>query len=257
MSNASFTIFTGGITVNSPNGGDSPNGGESWTAGTIQDINWADNITEDVKIDLYKGGSFHTEINQSTTSDGRYNWTIPFDLESGNDYKVKITSVDNPGLLFDFSDADFTIIDNQVTVTSPNGGEQWLDTDDQLITWTDNLTGNVEIQLFKNDVFHSSITTSTPSDGEYTWNIPGNTPSGDDYKVKILSADDGNIFDMSDGSFEIINNEITVISPNGGESWLVGSTHQITWSDNINGNVKIDLYQLQVMEVISGIFPIL
>jgi hypothetical protein len=255
MSNASFTIFTGGITVNSPNGG------ESWTAGTIQDINWADNITEDVKIDLYKGGSFHTEINQSTTSDGRYNWTIPFDLESGNDYKVKITSVDNPGLLFDFSDADFTIIDNQVTVTSPNGGEQWLDTDDQLITWTDNLTGNVEIQLFKNDVFHSSITTSTPSDGEYTWNIPGNTPSGDDYKVKILSADDGNIFDMSDGSFEIINNEITVISPNGGESWLVGSTHQITWSDNINGNVKIDLYklllQLQVMEVISGIFPIL
>ncbi|MCX6278375.1 MAG: T9SS type A sorting domain-containing protein, partial [Bacteroidetes bacterium] len=36
---------------------------------------------------------------------------------------------------------------------------------------------------------------------------------------------------------------ITVISPNGGESWQQGSTHTITWSDNIIENVKIDLYK--------------
>ena len=39
-----------------------------------------------------------------------YNWSIPFDLEDGSDYKVKITSLGDPNI-FDFSDADFTIND--------------------------------------------------------------------------------------------------------------------------------------------------
>ena len=87
----------------------------------------------------------------------------------------------------------------------------WLDSEDQIITWTDNLAGNVEIQLFKGGVFHSSITTSTQSDGEYTWNIPGTTPSGSDYKVKIISVNDGNVFDLSDADFTIVSNDLTVV----------------------------------------------
>ncbi|MCH8033843.1 MAG: VCBS repeat-containing protein, partial [Bacteroidetes bacterium] len=136
----------------------SPNGGEEWQAGSTQSITWADNIAENVQIDLYKGGIFHSIISTSTSSDGTRNWNIPFTLESGSDYKVKITSVDNPSTIFDFSDANFTIVGNQITVITPNGGESWLETADQIINWIDNLTGNVEIQLFKGGVFHSSIT---------------------------------------------------------------------------------------------------
>jgi surfactin synthase thioesterase subunit len=241
-SNANFTIFTGGITVISPNGG------ESWQAGSSQVITWADNITDDVTIDLYKGGVFHSVISIPTASDGSVDWNMPFTLESGADYTVKITSVDNPGTIFDFSDSDFTIEGNQVTVTSPNGGENWLNSEEQMITWTDNLTGNVEIQLFKNDVFHSSIVTSTPSDGGYTWNIPVSTPSASDYTVKIISVDNGNIFDLSDANFTIIGNELTVDTPNGGESWLTSISQEITWTDDISGDVKIDLYKAGVLD---------
>jgi len=180
MSKANFTIFTGGIVVSSPNGG------ESWQAGGSQLITWADNITEEVTIDLYNGGVFHSVISTSTESDGSKNWDIPFTLEQSTNYTVKITSVDNPSTIFDFSDTDFTIEGNQITLTTPNGGENWLDTDDQIITWTDNLNGNVEIQLLKGGVFNSSIVISTPSDGEYTWDIPDDTPSASDYKVKII-----------------------------------------------------------------------
>jgi surfactin synthase thioesterase subunit len=242
FSDANFEIFEGIITVTSPN-----DGTEIWTAGTTQNISWMDNINENITIELYKGGTLHSIIETSTSSDGARVWDLPFTLESGSDYRVKITSVDDPSIT-DFSDADFTIVGGEITVTTPNGGEQWLDTDDHIITWTDNLGGSVEIQLFKNDVFHSSITTSTPSDGEYTWNIPGTTPSAEDYKVKIISTNDGNLFDLSDNEFTIINNEITVISPNGGESWLTGSTQQITWSDNITGDVKIELYKSESLE---------
>ncbi len=35
--------------------------------------------------------------------------------------------------------------------------------------------------------------------------------------------------------------EITVTSPNGRETWAKGTTHTITWNDNIPGNVKIKL----------------
>jgi ethanolamine utilization protein EutP (predicted NTPase) len=233
FSDANFQIFEGNITLTNPNGG------ENWQAGTTQTITWTDNINGNVKIELYKGGTFHSIISTSTGSDGSENWNIPFAQESGTNYRVKITSIDDPSIT-DESDADFTIIGYQITVVSPNGGEQWLDTDDQQITWTDNLTGNVEIQLIKNDDFLTTITTSTPSDGSYTWNIPDTIKDGSDYKIKILSVEDGNLFDISDADFTIIN--LTVISPNGGENWQKETTHTISWNGSISGNVKIELY---------------
>ena len=36
--------------------------------------------------------------------------------------------------------------------------------------------------------------------------------------------------------------KITVTSPNGKESWVKGSMHTITWTDNISSNVKIRLF---------------
>ena len=94
-------------------------------------------------------------------------------LES-NGYTVKITSVDDSDI-FDFSNSNFTVVGNQVTVTSPNGGENWQPATSHIISWTDNFSSSVEIQLFKCGAFQSSITLSTPSDGSYTWNIPGTT----------------------------------------------------------------------------------
>ncbi|MHA2029649.1 MAG: Ser-Thr-rich GPI-anchored membrane family protein, partial [Candidatus Kariarchaeaceae archaeon] len=246
FSDANFEIFEGNITVVAPNGE------ESWQAGTSQVITWIDNINENVTIELYKGGTLHSVIDPSTGSDGLKFWDIPFTLEPGTDYKVKITSVDDPSIT-DFSDANFTIIGNQIAVTSPNGGEILLEADDYIITWNDNLTGSVKIQLIKNDLFHSSITTSTPSDGSYTWNPPASTPSGTDYKIKIISVADATIFDLSDSTFTIISNSITVLSPNGGENWVIGSTHTITWIDDISGQVKIELYKAGVIDTTIAI----
>ncbi|MCH7772536.1 MAG: hypothetical protein IIA49_16220, partial [Bacteroidetes bacterium] len=237
MSKANFTIFTGGITVSSPNGS------ESWQAGGSQLITWADNITENVIIDLYKGGVFHSVISTSTGSDGSRNWDIPYTLESGTDYKVMITSVDNPSTIFDFSDSDFTIIANQITVTSPNGGENWQVESSQVITWTDNIEGDVEIQLFKGGIFLTSISTSTASYGTMEWYIPFNLEPGFDYKVRILSLDNQGTFDYSDANFSIVGNQITLTSPNNGESWMIGSQQIISWIDNLVRNVEIQLFK--------------
>ncbi len=67
-----------------------PNGGESWLAGTSNTITWTSNISDDVKIELYRGGSIMYTIANSTSNGGNYLWTIPDTLQYGIDYKIKI-----------------------------------------------------------------------------------------------------------------------------------------------------------------------
>ncbi|MEJ2196805.1 MAG: Ser-Thr-rich GPI-anchored membrane family protein, partial [Ignavibacteriaceae bacterium] len=238
FSDANFTLFASGITVTSPIGG------ESWQAGTQQTILWNDNIDENVRIELFKGGVFNSLIDNTTPSDGLRNWDIPLAQTQGSDYTIKITSVDSSNV-FDFSDSPFTIFSPSIIVTSPNGGEIWQAGSQQLITWTDNIAENVEIQLYKGGVFDSQIDPSDPSDGSYTWSIPVNTVPDSDYTIRISSVDNGVILDESDASFTIAN-EITVTTPDGGESWLAGTTQNITWIDNFAENVKIDLLKAGV-----------
>ncbi|MBN2037373.1 MAG: T9SS type A sorting domain-containing protein [Chitinispirillaceae bacterium] len=86
----------------------SPAGGEKWEQGTTQEITWGDNIDGNVKIELIKGGSVREQLAASTASDGSFEWQIAGDFETGDDYKIKITSVDSTALN-DESDGNFSI----------------------------------------------------------------------------------------------------------------------------------------------------
>ena len=86
----------------------SPNGGENWQQGSTNNIIWLDNISENVKIELYKNASFNSTITSSTASSGSYSWNISSSQTPGSDYKIKITSVNSSGC-YDYSDNYFTI----------------------------------------------------------------------------------------------------------------------------------------------------
>ncbi len=87
---------------------DSPNGGESWTSEYTYNIQWVSkDVTGNVKIELYKGGSLYSTIDVSTLNDRSYEWVIPAGI-SGDDFRIRITSVDN-GVILDESDANFAI----------------------------------------------------------------------------------------------------------------------------------------------------
>jgi len=180
-----------------------PDGGEIWYAGTSNTIKWDDNINENVVIELYKGGSFYSTIFNSTPSDKTEIWDIPLSIESGSDYKVKISSVLYPNI-FDFSHHNFTILRNQITVTTPNGGESWQAGTTQIISWSDNIAENVSIELYKGGTLHSTISSSTSSDGSMDWSIPEAMESGSDYRIKITNINEPSITDTSDAEFTII-----------------------------------------------------
>jgi len=244
FSNANFSINLGTITVVSPNGG------EIWQIGSTYQILWTDNICENVRIELWKGGILNTVISASTPSTGLFTWTIPNTntIVPGNDYKIKIQSVamnsGSTNIVYDFSDANFTINTGCITVLVPNGGENWIAGNSYAIAWIDCVSENVRIELWKGGMYNSLICNSGPANGTFLWTIPAATVAGNDYKVKVIGLTSSGNFDFSDNNFTISQGYfITVTSPNGGEIWIRGTTRIITWLDNIPYNVRIELWK--------------
>jgi len=74
----------------------SPGAGQEVEQFTKCTIKWGDNIDGNVKIELYKGSSLKETLASSTESDGLFDWDIPADQELGDDYTIKVISIDDP-----------------------------------------------------------------------------------------------------------------------------------------------------------------
>jgi hypothetical protein len=226
----------------------SPNGGETWEIGDEHEVSWTSvgGIGDYVRIELLKGGSVYYEMTPSTLNDGSYSGTIGLVTPPGSDYRIRVTCTSNPAAT-DTSDSDFSITPTSITVTSPNGEESWQAGLAHTITWTSSGSSGayVRIELLKGGILDSVIVASTAiSSGSYSWLVPAGQAGGSDYQIKITSTT-MSVTDSSNSYFSITPPPtITVISPNGGESWMAGSTHLITWAStgSLGTNVKIELW---------------
>lgn len=91
-----------------------------------------------------------------------------------------------------------------LTVTSPNGEEEWVVNSSQTITWnSEGVVGNVKIEYSTNsgDAW-TEIASSIANDWSYDWTIPNNPSSS--CLVKI-SETDGKPSDVSDAVFTIVD----------------------------------------------------
>jgi uncharacterized protein (TIGR02145 family) len=73
----------------------SPVGTDHWVGGTTHSITWTDNIEDNVSIVIYKSGSTYRILGSSVVNNGIYTLVLPGDIEYGNDYKIRISSVTN------------------------------------------------------------------------------------------------------------------------------------------------------------------
>ncbi len=90
-----------------------------------------------------------------------------------------------------------------VAVTTPNGGEQWGVTLPHTINWTDNLGGDVNIALYRNGVYSTTLAYNTPSDGEYSWTPDATLALGTGYTIRVTSVINSALYDASNAAFTL------------------------------------------------------
>ena len=226
-----------------------PLGGESWLGGTDQNISWTTVKTQPVLIELWNGAIYSTI---TTTLDGTspYLWSISNSLITGSDYKIRLTQDGDVS-----ESGTFTITPQVINVTTPNAsGIIWARGTSQTIDWTDNVPGNVNISLW-DGASYTSIASGIAGNS-YLWAIGVGQSLGSTYKIKVSSSANASIFDESDNNFRITA-PVVLSSPNGGEIWATGSTHNITWTEGSGTNTKIELWDsntaLKVYDITTGV----
>ena len=116
---------------------------------------------------------------------------------------------------------DYYFAPTLFAVNAPCGGEQWSAGDDHVICWTplrctDETTiyNNIHIDLYKDNIFYSSIATNlnnskafvagVDGNGYFNWTISDNIPTGDGYKIVLCSVEDESVkFAVSRLAFSI------------------------------------------------------
>ncbi|MCP4179587.1 MAG: hypothetical protein GY756_17650 [bacterium] len=63
------------------------------------------------------------------------------------------------------------------------------------------------------------------------------------YHFRLVAENNGGTSDGDDNTFTTQTHTINISSPTSGNDWNMGTQHNITWSDNIAENIKIDLYK--------------
>ncbi len=208
-----------------------PNGGETWETGTAQTITWTHTGTvANIKIEYsINGGTTWDVIEASIANSGRYDWTVP--NNPSTTCLVRIS--DAGGTVSDVSDTEFIIAatPKTVTVTVPNGGENWGTGTVKTITWT--FTGAVsavKIEYSTDDgTTWNVIESSVPNTGSYNWTVPDSPALL--CLVKVSDAS-GTASDIGDAEFTIFETpkSVTLTAPNGTETWVLGSNQTITWT---------------------------
>jgi PKD repeat protein len=215
----------------------SPTADSSMKKGTQHLISWRDNISGGLHVDLYLNNVLVQVISAYATGTSLL-WTVPTTLANGNKYQVKIYS----GVTYDFSENFKILPADYIDYTGP-GAFRMGETSN--ITWTDNISGPVKIDLLLADTLFRTLSGSTESDGSYAWTPPSDLPAETWYKIRISRVGAPALSDVSSPVPVYYTYYIDITSPEAGNFLLQGSEYAIQWNENFsNGeSFRIDLFK--------------
>jgi len=203
--------------------------------GSNHTITWRTTGTVgNVKIEYSTNGvpGPYTVITDSiAASTGAIAWTVP---NVQTDYGViRIKETDADPLAYSESFKIVSIVGaGTITITSPNGGESWQAGTTKNITWTGSTNfSKIDLEYYTGSQW-KVIVNGTADDGSYSWLVPNISTTQAQIWIKGYDGST-NPTDYSNNTFTITTGtpaSITLNSPNGGENWVGGSNHNITWT---------------------------
>jgi hypothetical protein len=256
ISNAKFTISDAFVQITYPNAG------ETFTAGTMQYIEWDYNAVATVKLEYSTdNGSSWNLIGTAPAGNKYANWVVPGSATSGMLLRIADNAVPS---LYDISDLSlpwqtaspanpakysgspydgYSMDDNipdSIRISSPNGGEIWMSSSTKTITWTYNHVDNISLEYTLNDgqSWQSIVSNIPASQLSYNWVVP-TTPSNL-CRIRVKDILRPAITDISDNPFIIPTGAVQITYPNGGENYGTGTMQYIEWTSTGLETVKLE-----------------
>jgi len=230
----------------------SPINGQSYFAGSTLPIKWLYDSNEKVIITLKSDNVEIYEIEKDYLNTGNYNFKVPT-IPKSNNYYIEIRSTINNEIVAE--SAKFTITSQQgiSNVKISNGylgnTTKYLPGDNIVLTWDDQISGDVIIQLYNNRRWVSGFTGVTKSDGYEELILKPNLPLDYriDYRIRVISKDNNKIFAYSEpfkiASHTAFNFIVPTNTTYNSKNMLVVKWDQLL--NNVNGldRVKLTLRQ--------------
>jgi hypothetical protein len=238
-------ISDGNITITVPTlSVTSPNGGEVLDIGVASTISWTAPgmpANTNLKIELSRdGGTSWQTLDPAAPNAGSFAYT-PLSNHSSTQARIRISAATEPTIT-DTSNANFAIVAQLITVTSPNGGEVLYTGAASNITWTADASasGDVTVAFSTDGTNWTELADDIDAQTEImSWtHLVGQISTTARIRVSLNSFP--TIKDISNNTFTVRAPGIELTSPNGGENWEYGSTRAITWvKHGITDTVKI------------------
>ena len=190
-------VGAGSLTLDIP----APGTTHSLRVGATQSIEWTaagDTTSVNIAYSTDSGSTYPNTISteDSTTGSNSYNWTVPYALST----TVRIKIADTAQLaVYNTSNTDFSIITPTITITSPNGAEEWYANSTHNITWEadgDVTYVKLEYSTDGGSTYPYLIAATAPNSGttgSYSWTLPFDVSS----QVKIKGTDASGIPSIS------------------------------------------------------------
>ncbi len=240
----------------------SPNGGEIISANTTCYIYWYSKLNAtlfnlEYTLDGINWLPLAIGVSAFPNADGNnsgfYAWTTP--NVTSTTCKVRITDASN-SVLKSVSANFFTLTQQKnLDLTNPNSLQNYTVGSSVYISWTSQGISQVTI-YFSSDGGNNftPIVQNYTNTGFYTWTVPNITSTN--CLIKIMDAA-SSLQDISATNFFIIpaSTSLTLVTPNGGEKWYLGSKHSIVWTSTQIAAVKLEFNSGSGWSTIANSLP--
>ncbi|MBL4710006.1 MAG: T9SS type A sorting domain-containing protein [Flavobacteriales bacterium] len=215
-------------------------------SGQVNQIRW-NSLGYIYKVHIYlsrNGGLSYSRISpfNGILNTGVFDY-IPINSYQASNALIRVEGYGSLSQYQDVSDTSFNLIIGKAFELLSPLPKNLVVGNTEIIQWTN--TGNisfVDLEYSTDWAPWKSIADSIPNSGSYSWTIP--LDSGNTVRLRIVEHNNSSVFDQVYGlSMTAQPQLITLLSPNGGESFTEGDSLPISWtrSPNING-LQMELY---------------